>query len=259
MTNIAKNDTLGDKMKALEGVEGSRKAMIGMPMIARLDGRAFHTFTKGLKRPFDENLTKLMQDTTKYLVEQTCALIGYTQSDEITLVWFFPADAVQEYIFDGRYQKICSILSATATAYFNKHLAAVLPEKADALPLFDARVWQVPTLHEAYQCLLWREKDAIKNSISMVAQAHFSDRVLHGASSEAKKQMLREIGDPWENYASCYRKGTYFRRVEEKRPLTELELAKIPEKHRTTELVTRRPVKPVELPYMSDLTVEDLF
>jgi tRNA(His) 5'-end guanylyltransferase len=259
MTDKQPKDTLGDKMKALEGVEGSRKAVIGMPLIVRLDGRAFHTFTKGLKRPFDENLTKLMQDTTKYLIEQTSAMLGYTQSDEITLVWFFPADAVQEYMFDGRYQKICSILSATATAYFNKHLAAALPEKADALPLFDARAWQVPTLHEAYQCLLWREKDAIKNSITMVSLAHFSDKEIHGVNGDVKKQMLREAGDPWEDYASCYRKGSYFKRVTEVRPLTGEELEKIPEKHRTTELVTRRPVKQVELPDLNTISEVELF
>ncbi len=155
-------DNLGDYMKDLEGVETSRRAAKGKPIIARLDGRAFHTFTHGLKRPFDENLTKLMQDTTRYLVEETNALIGYTQSDEITLVWYLSESSTSQYLFDGRYQKMCSILSASATAYFNKNLAKALPSKKDWLPLFDARVWQVPTLRDAYLALLWRENDAIK-------------------------------------------------------------------------------------------------
>jgi len=266
-------DTLGDKMKALEMVEGDRRAVKGMPLIARLDGRAFHTFTKGLKRPFDQKLTQLMQETTRYLTEETNSLIGYTQSDEITLVWFLPADEERQrgtekpkknagstYLFDGRYQKMCSILSAMATGHFNRMLPTFLPEKAGWLPLFDARVWQVPTLHEAYQALLWREKDAIKNSISMAAQAHFSPKQLHGVGSEAKKQMLREIGDPWEEYASCYRKGSYFRRVEETRSLTVEELAKIPPNHRQQGLlVTRQPVKQVILPDLATISERELF
>jgi tRNA(His) 5'-end guanylyltransferase len=253
------SDTLGDRMKALESVEGGRKAHKGMPLIARLDGRAFHTFTHGLKRPFDENLTQLMQETTRHLVDTTNALIGYTQSDEITLVWYLSAESTSQYLFDGRYQKMCSILSAIATAFFNKNLEKYLPSKKDALPLFDARVWQVPTLHEAYLALLWRERDAIKNSITMVALSHFPHQQLQNVSGETKKQMLIEIGDPWEEYEACYRKGSYFKRVEEKRALTAEELAAIPEKHRTTDLVTRRPVKQVLLPDLGTLDEGDLF
>jgi tRNA(His) guanylyltransferase len=252
-------DTLGDYMKDLEGVEASRRAVKGMPIIARLDGRAFHTFTHGLKRPFDENLTKLMQNTTQYLVEETNALIGYTQSDEITLVWNLPESSASQYLFDGRFQKMCSILSATATAFFNKHLAEALPSKKDWLPLFDARVWQVPTLHDAYLALQWREKDAIKNSITMVALSHFSHNELQNVNGDIKREMLMDIGDPWEGYASCYRKGSYFKRVEERRQLTEEEMAKIPERHRTAELVTRKPVKLVEFPNLSEINEDYLF
>lgn len=245
------SDKLGDYMKELELVEGSRKAELGKPVIARLDGRAFHTFTKGLTRPFDENLTKLMQATTKYLVEQTGAIVGYTQSDEITLIWYLPENALQQYIFGGRYQKMCSTLSAIATAFFNANLEKYLPSKVGSLPSFDARVWQVPTLHDAYLSLLWRERDAIKNSITMVALSKFPHNTLQNVNGSVKKAMLREIGDPWENYDSCYRKGSYFKRVHEMRALTDEEKSRIPEKFRNDELVERHPVKQVEFPEMN--------
>lgn len=264
-------DTLGDYMKQLEGEEAGRRAVVGKPLIARLDGRAFHTFTKGLTRPFDERLTLLMQETTQFLVEQTNALIGYTQSDEITLIWYLPevsrrrgtdepAPQASQYLFDGRYQKMCSILSAMATGYFNKNLPGLIPEKLLSLPLFDARVWQVPKLSDARLALLWRENDAIKNSISMVAQSHFSSSALEGVSGEKKKQMLREIGDPWEAYPSYCRRGSYFKRVSETVPLDAETLAKIPEQFRdANKMITRRPVKMIELPLIGEVSEEILF
>lgn len=249
-------DKLGDYMKGFESTEASRRAVKGMPLIARLDGRAFHTFTRGLDRPFDSSLTKLMQDTTKFLVEETNALVGYTQSDEITLIWYLPEKSESQYLFDGRYQKLSSILAALATGYFNKHLSDVLPSKANALPLFDARVWQVPTLNDAYLALLWREKDAIKNSITMVALSHFSHKSLQNVNGQVKRQMLKDVGDPWEAYASCYRKGSYFMRVAEERELTSEELSKIPEKHRPVGPVVRQTVKYIALPDLMDLQSE---
>ena len=119
---MSSKDNLGDKLKELESIESSRKAMKGLPIIARLDGRSFSKFTKGLARPFDARMSNLMIDTTKYLVEQTNALTGYSQSDEITLCWFIPYDSESEYIFDGKYQKIVSTLAALATAFFNKKI-----------------------------------------------------------------------------------------------------------------------------------------
>ena len=79
-------DSFGDRMKMYEGIEASRILMPGLPICVRLDGRAFHTFTRGLNRPYDERLSRMMIETTKRLVEDTHALIGYTQSDEISLI-----------------------------------------------------------------------------------------------------------------------------------------------------------------------------
>jgi len=166
-----KDMTIGDRMKLLEGEEAKRKFMPVLPICVRLDGKSFHSFCKGLKRPFDKRLSELMVDTTKFLVEESNALVGYTQSDEITLI-IYSEDYKSQVYFDGRIQKIVSVLSSAATAFFNSKLSEYLPEKANLLPKFDCRAWQVPNKVEAVNVLVWREQDAIKNSISMAAQQH---------------------------------------------------------------------------------------
>ena len=248
-------DTLGDYMKGFEQAETNHRIEKGFPMMARLDGRSFHTFTRGLDRPFDKNLTELMQETTRHLVKETNALIGYTQSDEITLIWYVGADDPRQYMFDGKCQKNCSVLASIATCFFVKNLPKYLPSKADEFPTFDARVWQVPTLHDAFLALMWRENDAIKNSITMLALAHFSHKTLQDVNGLEKRKMLQEIGHPWELYPSENRKGSYFMRVTEERFLTEAELQTIPEAFRPTEKVKRTIVKQV---YFEDMRILNL-
>ena len=125
----------------------------------RLDGKSFSTFTKGLKRPYDERLSNLMVETTKFLVKETNACCGYTQSDEITLV-LYTEEKNSKLYFGGRLFKITSTLSAKPSVFFNRELPKYLPEKTDAIPTFNCRVWQVPSLIEAANVLLWREQDA---------------------------------------------------------------------------------------------------
>jgi len=164
-TTEASDDPLGDRMKAHEMVEAGRRAEPGLPILVRLDGKAFHTFTKGLQRPFDARLHGLMDATTRHLVKESGAIVGYTQSDEISLV-FHTATPKSEHYLGGRFQKLTSILAAMATSVFGRRLAEALPEKADKSPIFDAHAWTVPDLAEAANTLLWREQDATKNSIA---------------------------------------------------------------------------------------------
>lgn len=241
-------DLLGDRMKSFEAIESDRRAVIGQPLCARLDGRSFHSFTANLKRPFDSRLTNLMIATTKFLVEETQALLGYTQSDEISLMWYLPSGSESQYLFDGRYQKLATILSAYATGYFVHNLAQMLPEKAGQIPLFDCRTFQVPTLEDGYDTFLWREKDAVKNSITMAASSLFSHKDLQGINGEAKKEMIRQVGSSYDAMPSSFRRGTYVQRVKTSRVLTEDELASIPEKHRPEGPVERSEVQVVELP-----------
>lgn len=210
MTN--KNDSLGDRMKFYEGMgSGDDRLMPRIPTVARLDGKAFHTFCRGLERPYDLRLTDLMVNTTKHLVKETAAKIGYTQSDEITLIWLNEEPKEMIY-FDGRVQKMLSVLSAQASVYFNKHLAEAMPEKADMEPVFDCRVFNVPTKYEAVNCLIWREMDATRNSVTMAAQSVYSHRELHGKHQGNMHDMLMAKDINWNDYPASFKRGTYVQR-----------------------------------------------
>lgn len=247
-------DALGDRMKQFENLEGDRRAVKSLPLLARLDGRSFHNFTKGLKRPYDENLSQLMIATTVHLVEETNALVSYTQSDEISLAWFVPEESCSQYLFDGRFQKLTSILGAMATGYFVHNLEAtnVLPTKKGQIPLFDARVWQVPSLDDAYDAFRWREKDAVKNSVTMAASVHFSHKSLQNVGSTVKKQMLIDVGDPWEAQPDFFKRGTYVKRIKIMKELDQDELEAIPENHRPSGPVARTVVAPIQLSLLND-------
>lgn len=228
-------DALGEKCKAFEMAEAGRKAMPGLPLLARLDGRAFHTFTRGLARPFDPAFSACMADTTASLVEEFHATVGYTQSDEISLAWRPPENPSGQFPFDGRFQKLCSVLAGHASARFAQLIAERLPAKREAIPAFDCRVWQVPTLADTLDVFVWREDDAVKNSITMLAQAHFSHRELHGQGSGDKLAMLDRMGIRWQEYATHFKRGLYFRRVTRERTLTFDERERIPIQHRPPE------------------------
>lgn len=244
-------DTLGDRMKEYEGVEAQRRLMPLLPAMARLDGRAFHTFTKGLERPYDQGFSDLMVETMRYLVENTNALIGYTQSDEITLTWLAP-EADSQIFFAGRVQKMCSILAAMASSRFNEMLDAYLPEKQGRLGLFDCRVWNVPNKQEGTNVFLWREWDATKNSVSMAAQHYYSHKELHGKDQSDMHEMLFQKGVNWNDYPSFFKRGTYAQRKEMQRPFTGSELKNLPEKHEARRnpnlLVTRHDVMLLDMP-----------
>ena len=220
-------DSLGDRMKFYERVGAVEKFMPTLPVIVRLDGRAFHSFTKGLKRPYDIGMSRLMIDTTKYLVEITNAVIGYTQSDEITLILYSSTFASQIY-FDGRRDKINSILSASASVFFNKY-----NKLNDKTGLFDCRSYQVPNRVEAINTLIWREQDATRNSIQMAGQSVYSHKELQGKSCNEIQEMLWQKGINWNEYPSFFKRGTYYQRKynDVSVTFTKEELDKLPEKH----------------------------
>jgi tRNA(His) 5'-end guanylyltransferase len=232
-------DDLGNRCKEFEMAEAGRKLMLGLPILARLDGRAFHTFTKGLARPYDKDFMGLMVKTASHLVEMEHADLGYTQSDEITLVWL-PKD---ERPFGGRIQKLESILAGRASGFFSRHLLSMLPSKADLYPHFDCRVWAVPDLNEVYNVFKWRELDASKNSLSMLAQAHFSHKQLHGKKGKDQHDLLHSVEVNWNDEEPAFKRGTYLRRETVERILTLDELARIPKAHRPEGPVLRTMVK----------------
>ena len=248
----ATDDPLGDRMKTHEMVEAGRRAEPGLPILVRLDGKAFHTFTRGLQRPFDARLHALMDATTRHLVKECGAIVGYTQSDEISLV-FHAATPKSEHYLGGRFQKLTSILAALATAYFNRRLAELLPEKADKSPIFDARAWTVPSVEEAANALLWREQDATKNSIAMAAQARLPHTELQGKSTrEQQALLLARHGVDWNDYPARSKHGAWFRRVEITRAFTAEELDALPPLHAARKdpglQVVRHDIQQLEMP-----------
>ena len=246
-----KNDNLGNRMKDYENQTCGIKLIPRIPVIARLDGKGFSKFTKGLKRPYDERLSKLMVETTKYLVKETNANCGYTQSDEITLMWY--TDKIEASIyFDGRLFKMLTDLSAMASVFFNRKLGEYLPEKFDKMPRFDARVYNVPTLDEAVNSFLWREQDATKNSISMAAQHYYSHSELMGKNGSDKQEMLFQKGINFNTYPSHFKRGVYIQRKIFSGKLSIEELELLPPKHNARKnpdlMVDRKIVVELDLP-----------
>ena len=193
-----------------------------------------------------------MVEVTKYLVEHSGAKIGYTQSDEISLV-LYTDDYKQHVYFDGKIQKITSTLSSVATAVFNKLADELLPteKRTSEYAFFDCRAWEVPNLQEAANTFLWREFDATKNSVSMAARSYYSHKqVMHKNTSEMKN-MLMDKGINWNEYPSFFKRGTYVQKQDILRALTAEELAKIPVQYQPKEPIIRSEVVTLEMPIFS--------
>lgn len=209
-----KPDALGDRLKAYERMETDEKFLPLLPIYARIDGRCFSKFTKGMDRPYDKMMSWMMQETTRYLVEQTGALTGYTQSDEISLIWYSD-DVKSEVFFCRKKQKMTSILAAMATAKFLQLALEHFPEKCSkSLPTFDARVFQVPNQVEGMNCFLWRVQDAVKNSVTMAASNYYSHKELMNKNGSDKLDMLLYKGVNWNDYPKFFKEGSFFKRQE---------------------------------------------
>lgn len=244
MSRMKDADEYGDRMKGYEAAETSRCLDPHRPIYARIDGRAFSTFTRGMERPFDARMTEAMIETTKHLVHETHARIGYTQSDEISLVWLAESPE-SDVFFSGKVQKIASVVASMAAAKFATVISLTWQER---LPHFDARVFQLPDKMEAANVFLWRAMDARKNAISMAAQAKFSHRQLHGKGQADMLAMLAEAGIDFEALPASFRRGTFVRREVVTRMLTAEELERIPEKHRPTGPVQRNHMAVIDMP-----------
>lgn len=231
-----KKDSLGDRMKTYESVS-KNYLMRRTPVIIRLDGKAFHTFTRGLNKPFDDTFVKLMQNTMLDLCNeiQGCVL-GYTQSDEITLVLIDYQKRDTCAWFDNQVQKMVSISASLATLFFNKHLSELLRDveydmrfsdtsivhahnyqrneafmdvwaDKEYRAVFDSRVFNLPQW-EVCNNLIWRQQDATRNSINSVAQSLFSHKELQGISkNDLQNKMLTEKDVNWNNYPTHLKRG----------------------------------------------------
>lgn len=251
-------DTLGDRMKTYERYL-PQKAINGLPIVLRLDGRAFHTWSKGLQRPFDPSLAQAMKDTTAYLVQETNALCGYTQSDEISLL-LLTTHSQQQHYFDGKIQKLISVSAAEATLFFHQRKQSLpFPERQQHLnAYFDCRFFQVPTISEAVNYFFWREQDAIRNSVAMLCQSHFSLKALQGKNTPIMKQMLLEKGIDWLKIPSYHQSGSFFQSQSIEARFTPESLAELPAKHHAHSnpeaTYTRKKVVELDFDRLQDLS-----
>lgn len=236
------HDDLGTRMKTFYEAVPKTKLVRRMPVAIRLDGKAFHTFTRGFQKPFDEVLGHAMVRTMEYLAKniQGC-VFAYQQSDEITLLLIDYQTLDTCAWFDYEVQKMCSISASMATMAFNKYFAeevatwrsrqwndprhtdpewwaqqdklySLYCEKVSIGAMFDSRVFNIPK-EEACNLIYWRQLDATRNSIQMVGQANFSHSALQGMSCDNIKTMLEEDkGIIWGNYPTRWKRGTAWRK-----------------------------------------------
>ena len=224
------NDSLGDRMKRYEGVTRNYLKR-RMPVVIRIDGKAFHTFTRGFQKPFDMLLMKTMWETCKYLCAniQGCK-IAYTQSDEISLLLTDYETLTTDAWFENNIQKMVSVSASMATLAFNKvfsqQVESLLNEnvrtpedyelnkkyydiiqKCIYTALFDSRVFNIPK-EEVCNYFIWRQQDASRNSVQMVGRASFSDKQLYNKNCDMIQEMLfSEKGINWNDIPTYQKRG----------------------------------------------------
>ena len=225
------NNEIGKRMKEYYENIPKTKLMRRCPVVIRIDGRAFHTFTKGFNRPFDNILSQSMKETTKYLCENIQgSVLGYTQSDEISILLIDYATLETDAWFDYEAQKLCSISASMATLAFNKffyenayqvrpdNVRLPDPEEAEYKStlyramnkgaMFDARCFNIPK-EEVTNYFYSRQLDAMRNSIQMVGQANFSHRELQFKSTKQIISLLEtHCGINWYSLPIWQQRGS---------------------------------------------------
>lgn len=184
--------------------------------IIRLDGRAFHTYVRGLNKPFDEDLIEAMDSTAIYLCKNIQgAKLAYVQSDEITIV-MTDFDTLQtDAWFDGEVQKIVSVSASMATREFNR--VRIIQQLANGIDIkyilngklaeFDSRAFTIPFKEEVLNNIIWRQRDCVRNSISSVAQSLFSHTQLTGKNQSDMQEMCFEKGVNWNDFPEKQKRG----------------------------------------------------
>lgn len=229
-TGKFKKDELGTRMKEFY----EDRTRISLPRrtytVIRIDGKAFHTYTKGLNKPFDEGLIQDMDETACYLCKNIQgAKFGFVQSDEISILLTDFDKIGTDAWFDGNIQKMASIAASMATAKFNQlritriinesirvgedGLVQITPYEKAVLEMklaeFDARVFTIPSDVEVENYFIWRQQDTVRNSISSVAQSLYSHRELNGKNTSEMQEMIFQKGQNWNDYAPKYKRGRF--------------------------------------------------
>ena len=218
---------MADRLKTYEAVTTETRLIEKLPIYARVDMRAGHTWCRSLDKPFDERYSYAMREATAYVVDETGAALGMTQSDEASFVWLDDTKVP----FGTRLFKLQTVMASMFTAAFIRAAFKVeLGEKAmKRLPTFDCRVLNLPTLDEAANMVMWRSMDSVKNSITLLALEHFSNKQIQGKNGGEKIKMLAGKGVDYYELPEKYRVGSFFRRETYEKVLEGAELERIPE------------------------------
>lgn len=215
---------LGDRMKGYEYVTRTYLPS-RMPVIIRIDGRAFHGFTRGFGKPFDQVLSTAMAETTARLLANISGCVfGYTQSDEISLLLKNDQTNNTTPWFDNNISKLLSISASMATLYFNRIFSVLTGEELEGWnvdvklantyikaiekgAMFDSRAFVIPE-SETNNYFIWRQQDATRNSIQMVGQANFSHKELQYLKTNAiQDKLFTEKGINWNDFPTRYKRG----------------------------------------------------
>jgi tRNA(His) 5'-end guanylyltransferase len=215
-------NNLGERMKEYERVTDVR-LINRIPVLVRIDGKAFHTFTRGFMKPYDKVLMNAMQRTMKYLCEhiEGCVL-GYTQSDEISLV-IWNSNPFAEPWFDNKLQKITSITASMATwafnmffreeqlkyqysieeeSYYYKHMNAL-----NQAALFDSRAYNMP-MYEVENYFIWRQQDCTRNAVQMAARTYYSHKEVQNKDGNELQELLFQKGINFNDYPEAFKRGS---------------------------------------------------
>ncbi len=211
-------DDLGKRMKEQYEIRTRTFLPRRTYTIIRLDGKAFHTFTRGMDKPYDERFMNAMDYTAMHLsVEIQGAQIAYAQSDEISILLTDFEKITTDAWFDGQIQKIVSVSASMATGYFNSYINHDIGKTDQKMAFFDARVFTIPDPVEVENYFVWRQKDAVRNSLSMFAQSLFSHKQLHGKSQADMHEMIHTRGENWNNLPDGFKRGrSIFKNIEGK-------------------------------------------
>jgi len=208
------SDSLGDRMKD----RFEDRARFYLPrrsfVIIRVDGKAFHTYTRGCAKPFDGPLMRAIDYTAMAMCKEMMgSVFAYTQSDEISILLHDFAKQDSQAWFDYNVQKMASVAASLATAYFNSHYKML--DRDRDLATFDARVFSVPDPVEVVNYFIWRQKDAERNSLQMAAQSVYSHKELHGVSCSGLHELLHKKKINWNDYTAREKRGGFIQRTRE--------------------------------------------
>jgi len=198
------NDNLGDRIKGYEDISRV-KLTERLPVILRCDGKSFHTYTKGCKRPFDEKLVEVMNDTAEYLCNNIMgAKLAYVQSDEISILLTNYQDLNTQSWYDNNIQKMVSVAAGMASAIFTSLSPKIFG--VAKMAVFDCRAFVLPK-EEVNNAFLWRQQDCTRNSVQMVARSLYSHKELHKMNNSQLQELIFKKGTNWNDLPTSQRRG----------------------------------------------------